>query len=379
MKPLRIVHALTHNQVTRGGAIQALILARGQEGQGHRVDVVVNSSNSKPLHQSFQPWQAQGLRLHPFNMIKKREMLRYRRFLAARHPDVVHVHRDVALTFTYFATPFATPPAFISQRGTTHPFRSRTVAYCHRSHKVHRIIAVAEAVKQALVSYGVSGDRIEVVYGSFDVDRFDPDRADRDRLRRELNLSARDRLIVQVGELHRKKAPAAFVDAAALLLRERPELTFALVGKGKLRQQCEERIAHWGVGERVKLLGFRTDIADVYAAADIAVNSSTGHEGLTGALREALAMARPVVATRVDGNPEAVKDGETGLLVPPRDPEAMAKTISHLLDHPELAGRLGRAGRELILKTMHPTVRLAHTEQVYRSVLSRRRALSTAQ
>ncbi|MFH0945342.1 MAG: glycosyltransferase family 4 protein [Planctomycetota bacterium] len=378
MRPLRILHTITHSQVTRGGAIQALLLARGQQQQGHLVEVVCNSRASKPLHKSFQPWTAEGLLVLPFDMHKKRELLRYRRLLAANRPDVVHVHRDAALLFTFFATAFANPPAFISQRGTTHPFRSRTIAFCHRSRRVHRIIAVAHAVKEALVSYGVAPDRIEVVYGSFNVDRFDPARADRRALRDELGLAEQDPLIVQVGELHRKKAPVAFVETAALMLKERSGLTFALVGKGKLQEDCERRIAELGVGERVRMLGFRTDIPSVYAAADIAVNSSTGYEGLTGALREALAMAKPVAATRVDGNPEVVRDGETGLLVAPRDPEAMARAIGTLLDHPQRAREFGQAGRKLILETMHPSVRLARAEEVYRSVLEQRHAAATA-
>lgn len=378
MSPLRILHVLTHNQVTRGGAIQALLLARGQRKQGHRVEVIVNSKPERKLHDTFDPWLAEGIPIHAFHQSSKKELLRFRRFYGAFRPDVLHAHRDTALQFAFFSTTFATPPAFISQRGTTHPFRTRTTAFCHRSRRVHRIIAVAEAVKEALVCFGVSADRIDVVYGSFDPERFDPDCADRNKLRDELGLKEGEKLIAQVGELHRKKAPWDFISAAALLLKERDDLHFALIGKGKQREVCEEQIRDLGIGDRMHMVGFRSDIADVYAATDIAVNCSTGFEGLTGAMREALAMARPIAATRVDGNPEAVRDGETGILVPPRDPEAMAYAIGELLDNPQQARAFGDAGRRLVLELMHPEVRIRRVEEVYRQVLGERNRLATA-
>lgn len=371
MRPLRIVHALTHSNVTRGGAIQALLLARAQQARGHEVRVVCNERPHRPLDPTFDRWIAEGISIEPYKMSHIWEMRRFRGMLADFDPDVVHAHRDDALRFVFFSTLMSgMPRAFISQRGTTHPFRTRPTAYCHRSPRVHRIIAVAHAVKDALVSFGVDDRRIEVVYGSFDLERFCPERADRGKVRAELGLSEDQKLVVQVGALHSKKAPWDFVYAAAEVLKQRPEIRFALIGDGKQRSVCEQLLQELGIADRMTLLGFRTDIADVYAAADAAVIASTGFEGLTGALREALAMARPVVATAVDGNPEAVKDHETGLLVPPGDPKAIAEGIIKLLDQPELARKLGEGGRRLVLENMHEDVRLRRTEQIYQEVLA---------
>lgn len=371
MRPLRIIHALTHSNVTRGGAIQALLLARAQQARGHEVRVVCNARPRRPLDPTFQRWIDAGIPIEPYKMNHITELRRFRRMLQAFDPDVVHAHRDDALRFVFFSTLFSPfPRAFISQRGTTHPFRTRAAAYCHRSPRVHRIIAVAHAVKNSLVSFGVPSDRVEVVYGSFDLERFSPQSADRTKVRNELGLSDDQKLVVQVGALHKKKAPWDFLYAAAEVLKERPDTRFALIGDGKQRKRCEKLLEDLGIADRMTLLGFRTDIADVYAAADVAVIASTGFEGLTGALREALAMTRPVVATEVDGNPEAVKDRQTGLLVPPRDPVAIAKGIVTLLDDPELGRSLGEAGRQLVLENMHEDVRLRRTEEVYNEVLS---------
>ncbi len=374
MGSLRVIHVLTHENATRGGAIQALLLARAQQADGHRVEVVCNSLPQKPLDHTFTRWTEDGLAIRPFSMVRVREVFRFRRLLAEIRPDVVHVHRDEALMFAYLATLLAAPPAFICQRGTTHPFRTRFAAFAHRSPRVDRVIAVAHAVKDALARYGVDPRRVEVVYGSFDVDRFDPATAGRERVRRELGLGAEQRLVLQVGELHPKKAPVTFVETAAKLAARRPEVVCALAGKGRLWDTCRARIAESGCPARIHMLGFRSDIADVFAAADVVVNSSTGNEGLTGAVREALVMAKPLAATSVDGNPEVVRHEETGLLVPPRDPDAMVAAVCRLLDQPEWARQLGRAGRELILRTMHPAVRVRRTEEIYRAVLAERRS-----
>lgn len=372
MTALRILHVLSHGEVTRGGAFQALWLARAQRDAGHDVHIVFNAEPRAPVHPSFAPFVAAGLPHEPFAMGKTRELLRFRRRLRALAPDVVHVHRDTALLFVWLASTGMKLPALISQRGTTHAFTSPLIRRVHRSPRVHRIVAVAAAVKDALVGFGVDARKIEVVYGSFDVERFTPTAGDRARVRAELGIGDSTALVVQVGHLNRKKAPRTFVRSIAAATKLLPDVVGVLVGKGKLRERCEELAAELELGDRLRLLGFRRDIQDLYAAADVVVNSSTDSEGLTGVLREALAMERPVVATAVDGNPELVRPGETGLLVPPRDPEAMARAIAELVRDPVRAATMARAGRALVLSLMHPDVRVRRTEAVYRSVLDAR-------
>ncbi len=383
---MRIVHVLTHGNVTRGGAIQAFLLAQGQAAAGHDVHVIANSNPSKPLDSTFGPWMARspGVRVSAFQMGEKghehpSELWRMRRMLAKERPDVLHVHRDTALIFSWLATTGMwsgrganAGPAFVSQRGTTHGFRSRLIAAAHKSPRVHRIVAVAEAVKNALASYGVDRKKIAVVYGSFDLSRFDPLVSDRSAVRTELGLTDVDEFVVQVGELHKKKAPDIFVKSAQRVLRQRPQAYFALVGRGSREKKLRALIDRLGLGERVKLLGFRTDIANVYAAADVAVNSSIRDEGLTGALREALAMARPTVATDTDGNPEIIHDGKTGILVKKRDPDALAVGILRMLRDRDAARSMGENGRKLVLELMHASVRFARTEAVYREILAER-------
>jgi L-malate glycosyltransferase len=396
MAPLRIFHVLTHGNVTRGGAIQALLIARGQARAGHEVTVICNGSPAAPIDPTFEPWTEDGVRIIPFDLglagyENLREMLRFRRFLRDRAPDVMHVHRDTALVFAWLATLGARPAgdkpfAFVSQRGTTHGFRSSLIERAHRSPRVHKVIGVARAVTDALATFGVDRRKLEVVYGSCDLEKFDREVADRDAVRAELGLRDDQPLIVQVGELHKKKAPDVFVKAAQRILAVMPHCVFALVGKGARERKMRALIDRYGIGASVKLLGFRSDVPNVYAAADVAVNSSIRDEGLTGALREALAMACPTVATNTDGNPELVRDGETGILVERGNPDALALGIMRILRDPERGRAMGERGRRLVLELMDPALRLARTEEIYRSVLenravreiSARRALANA-
>ncbi len=371
---VKIVHVLTHEQVTRGGAIQAMLLARMQLEQGHDVRVVCNHRPDVPLHSSFARWAGDVLPLHPYRMKGFGEMRRFRRFLREHRPDVIHCHRNTALEFAWLSTllwPGA--PVIVSQRGTTREFQSRFIAFIHRSRRVRRVIAVAEAVKDVLVSERMDPGRVRVVYGSCDLDRFDPDRVRGGSLRADLGIPAGRRIVVQVGELNQKKAPDDFVRAAAAVLKRRDDCDFVLVGEGKLEKRCRRVRAELGVEEHVHLAGYRTDVPEVYASADVATCTSVENEGLTGAVREALAMARPVVATRVSGNPEVVRDGESGLLVPPSDPRATADAIERLLDDRDLAESFGRRGREIVLELMHPNVRRERTEAVYREAIAEAR------
>lgn len=376
MKPLAIVHLLTHSEVTRGGAFQALLLAREQHRAGHAVHVIANTDSAEDVHATFLPWACQGLHIENYALSLGahwvREVPRFRRLLDRLRPDVLHAHRDDALLFALMATALRPRPVIVSQRGTTHPFRTALAGYAHRSRRVDRFIAVAAAVADSLALQGVPREKIDVVYGAFDFERFAPERADRAKVRRELGLPPGRKLAVQIGELNEKKCPTDFIRAAALTVAAGRDVCFALAGKGKLTRRCAALADELRLGDRLRLLGFRTDVEDVLAAADLAVHAAAGHEGLTGALREAAAMGLPIVSTAVAGNPELVEDGATGLLVPPRSPAAISSAVIRLLDDPSLAQRLGRAARERALADMHPRGRADRVEGIYRQLLERR-------
>jgi glycosyltransferase involved in cell wall biosynthesis len=145
-----------------------------------------------------------------------------------------------------------------------------------------------------------------------------------------------------------------------------PGTRFVMVGDGPLLSVTRAEARRRGVD--IMFTGFRADAADLAADFDVFVVSSL-YEGLGRALTEALALARPVVATAVNGVVDLVEPGSTGLLAPPADPEALARNVAWLLDHPEQARQMGEAGRARVGTTFDPDVMCRLIDEVYRRLL----------
>ncbi len=143
------------------------------------------------------------------------------------------------------------------------------------------------------------------------------------------------------------KGHSTFVKALPQILSRHPHAQVVIAGDGPLRDELQEQAGALGVAEAVHLLGVRDDVPELLQRLDLFVLPSNS-EGLSNALLEAMANRLAVVATSVGGNPEVVDHGVTGLLVPPRDPEAMADACSDLLDNPERLEDMGRRGEERV-------------------------------
>ena len=174
--------------------------------------------------------------------------------------------------------------------------------------------------------------------------------------------------VLTVGRLQRPKDPLTLARALGLL---RARFTAVVVGEGPDRPLLEAEIRRLGLERAVVLAGDRSDVADVLARADVFVLSSTA-EGLPLSILEAMAAGLPVVASSVGGVPEAVEDGETGLLVAPRDPVRLAAAIEGLLADPALRRRLGANGRERVRERFGLEAFQQSHVAVYRCELVRR-------
>jgi glycosyltransferase involved in cell wall biosynthesis len=153
-------------------------------------------------------------------------------------------------------------------------------------------------------------------------------------------------LVTMIGCLKPQKAPLDYVEVAHQVLQKR-EVRFILVGDGKLRKKVEKKATRLGLGDRFKLLGWRRDIPEILAATDIFCLTSLW-EGLPRVVPQAMALGIPIVATGVDGTPEAVIHNTNGFIIKPRDTKAMAKRIIYLLDHSAKAKVMGRQGKKMV-------------------------------
>jgi glycosyltransferase involved in cell wall biosynthesis len=209
-------------------------------------------------------------------------------------------------------------------------------------------IAVSESTRRFCVeARKLSPERVKVVYLGAPLEDFQPWSDEKARPAREgLGLAGSGlRVVGTVTRLHESKGNRFFLDAAALLAKQRPELRFVLVGEGPLQPDLEAQAKRLGIEDRVIFAGFQKDVAAAFASFDVAVFPSLW-EGTPLTVFEAMAMAKPIVSTDVDGLRDVLRDGVNSLVVPPRDPRALADAMTRMLDDQSLARRMSGAARE---------------------------------
>jgi len=211
--------------------------------------------------------------------------------------------------------------------------------------------------------------KVRLVPNGIDLGWFAPRPASK-ALRAGFAVPASAPLALSIGRHVAEKGYRHLVAAAALVARSQPDTHWILVGDGELRGELEAQARGLGLDARVHFAGWRDDVANVLALADVFVLSSES-EGFGRVLVEAMAMGRAVVATAVGGIPDIVVAGETGLLVEPSDPGALAGAVMALLDDPARATRLGAAGRARAESTFSLGAHVDAVERVYEEVLGR--------
>lgn len=367
----RVLLTTSHWSIGSGGSVQMLLLVRALIDAGARVEALFKYRPDQDLEKSnLRPLLDLGVPLHflrtnrwysPVQIVRLRRILRRGRF------DIVHTHKGGDLSLALLAGIGLRLPCLVNTRGVNFPLGLNRFKYNLR--RLDRIIVVSEDSKRAMIDCGVRGDKIRVIYGGVDTDRFRPLPALRDRVRAELGLPADGVVSLVVANLVRQKGHGDYLQAAADLRATQPRLYHVFAGSGDAtpwRAMAEQL----GVADRVVFAGFRHDIQRLYAAADLSVMPSFAGEGVSGVLREALACGAPVITTDVGGNAELIVDGETGLVVPVHDPAAMAAAIGHLAGNDELRRRLADAGRDLVLARYSAQARAQNIFTLYADVFA---------
>jgi len=343
----------------RGGERQLMYLASALRARGH--ENVVCCRGGSPLEREARR-EGFAVLVLPFAFEFD---LRSARLLAReaqrRSGPVVHAHTGHTVGIAAACRLFGGPAAIAHRRGASRLRGgfSRWLKY----DRVARVVAVSHAIEEILTRGGLAQVHIAVVpdcvpvsceewhdagYGS---PRFAPSSPERrSRARRALadafGLDASASWVGTLAALVPLKDHATLIAAAASVVRQKPDTVFLLAGEGPERERLQADIESRGLTGRIVLLG-HYDASELFAAIDLFVLSSS-REGMGSVLLEAAACGIPVAATAVGGIPEVVRDGLTGLLVPPRDHLALAGAISRLLEQPGLASRLSAAAREAL-------------------------------
>jgi len=298
------------------------------------------------------------------------------RHIARRQVQIVHA-------YNFYGNVFAIPPARLSARVVIASIRDCAPYLTPMQRRVQRyacqladcVLVNAAAVRNWLVSEGYDESKIVVIKNGVDLSQF-RGASDSDRLRQILGIPPATPLVVVVSRLARLKGLEQLIEAAAILKARNHDARFLIVGETapSQRSYLDElkllAITH-RIADRVVFTGLRSDVPALLSGADVAVMPSL-NEALSNVLLESMAAGAPTVATRVGGTPEALVDGQTGLLVPPGDAESLATAIARLLSDRALAARLGGAARQFIQDHLSVERMVSETEQLYAELLARK-------
>ena len=290
------------------------------------------------------------------------------RLLRSQRTHLLHVHSQEAAVWGRIAAKLAGVPAVVYTPHTieTRHRHLRRLLYYWLERCLglftDTLISVSTSQRLRLEELRVMpAERIVTIYNGINAERFQV--PVNGALRQELG-GADGALVAQIGRLHEQKGPHIFLQAAALILRQCPDVTFLLVGEGPLAGELQVLAQQLGLRNRVRFLGWRDDMPQILATVDVGVLSSLW-EGLPYTLLEIMAAGKPMVSTDADGCGEAVLDSETGFIVPRRDPSALAQAILTLLEKPDLAKEMGKKGRKRVIEHFSLEAMIEKTETVY--------------
>ncbi len=228
------------------------------------------------------------------------------------------------------------------------------------------LITLTERGKIEHLERGIgSAEKMKVIYSGVEIEKFSLPR-DKISQRRALGLPEEAKIIGCVGRMVPVKGHVHFLEAARVVKEKHPETHFLVQGEGTLRQELVEKAKSLSLSSCCRFLSAATPVQEVFSSLDIFVLPSL-NEGMGRVLVEAMATGLPIVASRVGGVPELVKNGVNGYLVPPGDKEALAASILSLLENPSLASRMGEKGKEMS-KNFSAQRMLAQIESLYKEL-----------
>lgn len=282
-------------------------------------------------------------------------------------PNVIHGFLFFSYVLAAFVGRLATVPVVVASRRSLTTFKGRRRRYLWPEYLANRltdlVIANSEAVRIATLNEErLSPGKVVVIHNGVDTVRFSPDRS---AARKSLRLPATAWPVVAVvANFIQYKGHAIFIGSWARLVMRFPGAVALLVGDGPQRDELQARAHALGLAGTLRFLGHDSDVAAVLSSADMLVHPSS-QEGFSNAILEAMAAGKPVIATNVGGNSEAVQHGVTGLLVPTGDADALAEAMISLAEQPDKVKKLGTAARRRAVDVFSLDAMVRNYERLY--------------
>lgn len=357
-------------QTWRGGQHQVFLTILGLRALGHRV-VLVAHPNGELRRRAEEGGEV--LPLAPAGEMDFATGWRFSRVLRDLAPDVVHAHDPHAVAAAALALSIGAPdprPVLVASRRVDFHIRGNSFSRW-KYRQVDGFLAASDAIRAMLIEDGIPRERTYTVHEGIDIDRVASIAPA--NVRAEFWMPTHAPVVGNIGALVPHKGQRYLIDAVPITLREFPDARIVIIGEGELRPMLEHQIRELHLEKHVILTGFRTDVITLLKGFDLFVMSSVT-EGLGTSLLDAMAAARPIVATTAGGIPEVVVDGETGLLVPPRDSHRIAEAIGALLRNPAERERMGRAGLARVRERFSAERMVRETLAVYEQLVRQSRA-----
>jgi len=307
---------------------------------------------------------------------------RLSRVLRRLRPDVLHAHDPHGVAMAALALSMGAgasgghgrSPALVASRRVD--FRLKNNSFSRWKYRqVDSFIAASEAIRRLLLDDGIPAERVVTVHEGIDLDHVHA--APPVNVHEAFWLPHHAPVVGNIAALVPHKGQRYLIEAARMVVRQVPDVRFIILGEGELREQLERQVHEHRLEKHVLLPGFRTDVLGCLKSFDIFVMSSVT-EGLGTSILDAMACARPVVATSTGGIPEIVQDGRTGLLVPPRDASELASAIVRLLNDEGMRTRLGEAGEFRVRQRFTVERMVEETAAVYARLAGTVHAADTA-
>jgi glycosyltransferase involved in cell wall biosynthesis len=366
------------NSTARGGAEEHILtLLRGLDRQIFRLHLVCPDE----LAQQMRADLPQDVELIPLTLRRPTQVgaaLRFAGLLRNRQVQILHSH-------LFYSSLFASPVGRVSGVPliieTPHINELWRHGWVKGSYIIDRFagrfvdyyVAVSHANAEYLVQHKrLPAGKVVVIRNGCDLRRFENPESRAGTLKKTLGFGVDDPVLVHVGRLEPQKGHQVLLEALTIVRREFPDVRLVCVGEGALRGEIEQRSRSLGLEPSVRLVGFQRNIPEWLALADMVVLPSF-FEGLPIAAIESLAASKAVVATAVDGTPEVIIHGKTGLTVPPGNPAALAEAIGRLLGDSEVRKSMGEAGRKWVQENFSQEQQVHKTTELYLQGLARKR------
>lgn len=365
---MKIFQVLEFNQFNTGSVHQMFQAASGLRERGHEVTIV-----SKPDPVLAARAAEQGVRFHgmPFrHQFDLGTIRRLRHLIREERPDVIHVHKGIAHALAMTAAWRLPVGAFVVNRGVSFPLDVWNRGK-YRNSRVDRVVTVCRQIKDVIVESGkLPEEKVQVVYAGTDVTNFDPAGWDAHAFRREKGI-ADDRFVVAQVGVRDWKGWKELIDSVSDVAPQHPNVHLLLIGcRGEAeKNEVKSYATEVGIVDRVTAVEYRTDMPNVFASCDLVVDASWAGTGITGTVREAMAMQKPVIATNAGGNEELVSSPAVGWLIPMKDRAALTNALREVIASPAHAAAVGRAARQHVVQGFSKELRITRLEGLYGEIL----------